>query len=141
MSYQAHKDRYLELIHRFLTSAIDGPTFEAAFLRLWRQDRDEQWARKETWPEPYDEHLESALQRGEITAEDFSQQWRQLWGFPGQDDQDLIDMLDRVFTACDAFVADPQLRSRPDVEYDEDQFRSEVGRILGSYTARPVRSN
>jgi hypothetical protein len=141
MSYQAHKDRYLDLIHSFLNSELDGPTFEAAFMRLWKQDRDEQWARKQSWPEPYDEQLQNALKGGAITADEFSQRWRELWGYPSREEQGLIDMLDRVFTASDAFVADPQLRSQPEVEYDEDQFRSEVGRIFESYIGRPVGSS
>ena len=104
MSYQDHKKTYIELIFSFIKQNLDGPEFERRFSGLWEADRDEQRA---------------STDRGSGTLE----------GPTMETDGKFIDMLDRVFTACDVFDVDP----KEEWEIGEEQLRSYVTEMLESY--------
>ena len=140
MSYATNRERYGQLVRDFLSGRVDGPTFEQAFLALWRADRDEEYARKRDWAEPYDLQLQSALRQGSITGEEFSRRWRDLWGYQSPDDLAWREALDEIFSACDAFVADPALRTGAPGENDEDQFRAAVASAWRAAPPSPVNS-
>ena len=129
MSYIANESRYLTLIHQFLNSEVDVEAFQREFFFMWKADRDEEYAKRDTWPERYDLQLVDAHSRGEITSEEFEIKWVELFGYAEY--RDLREMLDRVFTACDVF--DP----KPESEFDinEAQLRTEVAGNLATYQA------
>lgn len=133
MNRIAYKKRYLELIRRFLNSEISGAEFTGAYSKTCRQDRDETYAQAGSWPERFDFQLKTALERGEISGEDFSCKWAELWGYA--DDVPFTQMKDKVFTACVSFVPDPDIRDQP-YEYDEEQLRAYVKETLAAYEAQ-----
>lgn len=140
MSYAANRERYGQLVGDFLSGRVDGPTFERAFFVLWRADRDEEHARKRAWAEPYDLQLQSALRQGSITGEEFGRRWGDLWGYPSPDEWAWREALDEIFSACDAFVADPALRTGTPGEHGEDQFRAAVASAWRTVPPAPVSS-
>ena len=127
MSYVANEKRYLQLINRLLSSEVDGETFCREFSSLWKSDRDEQYAERAAWPGRYDLQLIEAHSRGEISTEEFGRKWDDLFGYAGH--EHLLEMLDRVFTACDAFDPEPER----EMDIDESQLKREVSGHLAAY--------
>lgn len=117
----------LELMNQFLERQIDAMTFCFRFIELWTRSRDANYIKKLTWSKPYDEELIAALQRGEITKEQFSKQYEALWGH--EHFSPLQDMIDTIHSACYSFRPIPTCSWEP----DEDQLRQEVARELTSY--------
>jgi hypothetical protein len=72
------------------------------------------------------------LKRGDISADEFAQQWDALFGW-SKEQKVLLKMLDRLFSACSDFVEDPALRTNPALEYDADQLREFVAKELQEY--------
>lgn len=133
MSLDEYKDRYLALIHQFLGREITGAEFDEGYSKLWIQDRDETYAKRESWPERFDLQLEAAFERGEINSEEFSKRWAELWEYANE--LPFVEMRDNVFTACYSLVEDPSIRD-PRYEYDEDQLRAYVKATLWAYEVR-----
>ena len=100
---EANKQEYLTLMKRFLNSEIDGKTFQVMFLGMWRRDRDESYSKAESWPKRYDIDLMETRLRGEMTGEEFSKRWRDLWGY---EPTRWLEIQDRLFRDVDRFEPD-----------------------------------
>ena len=129
MSRFANKERYFAMIQAFLDGETDPEAFCNEFIALWVQDIDEEGARATTWPEPYDKQLLAARERGEISQEEFSRRWSELWGYA--EDVPYVELLDKIHSACEVF--DPQPRF--EWEIDEAQLRADVARDVALYKA------
>jgi hypothetical protein len=129
MNHIEREQQYLELIQQFLRSEIESKTFCDNFFRSRRKDRESDDARSASWPERYDLQLINQLQREELTKEEFSQKWTELWGY--EDYVDFYEMLDRVFTACDCYSPSPS----EIWEIDEKQLMSEIKELFDNYKA------
>jgi hypothetical protein len=92
MSYLEHESIYRELVSQFLRKTIPVDEFIPRYFAQWKADRDAQWSRVEA---------------GErITPEE----------------SEISRVLDRIFSACDAY--DPSPRS--EYEIDEGQLAMEI---------------
>ena len=127
MSYLANEQNYLELINQFSDRKIDAEVFCQKWLSLWSIDRDEQYALTNSWSERYDLKLKDALNRNEITAEEFERKWVELYGYG--DYKHLLELVDRIFTACDVFSPKPE----NEYEIDEKGLRNEIKSHLVTY--------
>ena len=132
MSYPVQAEPYIQMMWSFVTGATDAPTFVQQFFALRRKDGEKEWALRSTWDQPYDQLLSAALQRGDISADEFSQRWDELFGWSPEEKM-LLKLLDRVFSACNEFVDDPALSTNPAQEYDEEQLRAFVAKELQGY--------
>ena len=130
MSYNKNERLYLSIIQQFLSAELDGEAFCRAFMGQWKADRDEQDALMESWPERYDLHLIEAWERGALTDQEFHHKWTELWGYTKY--EPLLEMLNRVFTACDCFYPIPEGQ----FEIDEDQLKREVAELVRRYEER-----
>jgi hypothetical protein len=128
MSYATNRQEYLELIQDLVKRRLSGPDFVQRFGVLWRSDRDEELAIASTWPRRYDIELAEALARGDMGADEFAAKWEELWGYEGE--SAYRQMLDRIFSACSAFVDDPALAVDPEREYDEEELCAHVAAVL-----------
>src|SRR3990172_6850308 len=90
---QANKDQYISLMRRFVSSEIDGKTFQSKFFEMRRRDVNRDEELKKSWPQPYDEQLLSAYRRGDITGEEFHKKWQELWGYQSTKWLDVFDTL------------------------------------------------
>ena len=135
MSYVANEKQYLDLIHQLLNSEVDGETFCREFCPLWRADRDEQYAERDTWADRYDLQLTDAHNRGEISSEEFERKWVELFGYAEY--KHLLEMLDRIFTACDVFDPEPER----EFDIDEGQLKSEVASHLATYETAKTKQH
>jgi hypothetical protein len=132
MSYPVQEEPYLQMMCRFVQGAMNASTFVEQFFALRRQDGEREWALRSTWDKPYDQLLSAALKRGDISADEFAQQWDALFGW-SKEHKVLLKMLDRLFSACNDFVDDPALRTNPAREYDAEQLREFVAKELQEY--------
>lgn len=112
MSYLGNEQNYLELINRFCDHKIEPEVFCQKWLSLWRIDRDEQYARMDFWAERYDIQLQAALESKEITPEEFERKWIDLYGY--SEYKHLIELIDRIFAACEAYNPKPENESEID---------------------------
>lgn len=103
---EANKAEYLTLMKRFLKGDIDGKSFQKTFLDMWRSDRDASYARAEKWPKRYDIELLDARLRGELSADEFSKRWRELWGY---EPTRWLEISESLFRDVDRFEPDPVL--------------------------------
>jgi hypothetical protein len=117
------------MIEAFLDGKTDPEAFCLEFTALWTQDVDEQYALAASWPEPYDKQLLAAREQGEISQEEFSRRWSELWGYA--EDVPYVELLDKIHSACAVF--DPQPRF--EWEIDEAQLRADVARDVALYKA------
>jgi hypothetical protein len=53
----------------------------------------------------------------------------ELWGISSERDREFLEMIDRVFTACDMFRKEPESK----FELNETQLRSSVAKALSTY--------
>ena len=120
------QEPFLSLMKSFLDRKIQVQTFCTRFSSLWVQERDLSYAKKAEWPQPYDEMLTAAWQRGEITATQFSEQFAELWGY----DPDTQDIYDALHSACDCFYPFPEREG----EIDEEQLRHETEEAFATLT-------
>jgi hypothetical protein len=132
MSYPVQEEPYIQMMWSFVKGAMDAPTFVQQFFALRRKDGEKEWALRSTWDQPYDQLLSAALQRGDISADEFSQRWDELFGWSPEEKM-LLKLLDRVFSACNEFIDDPALSTNPAQEYDEEQLRAFVTKALQEY--------
>ncbi len=121
MSYLANKKKYIKVMFSFVKGDLGGPAFVRKFLKLWKADRDAQWAAEGDGMKTIDEPLQDAFANRQPPTPKGRQQSNLEIKF--------IDMLDKVFSACDAFNVDP----KDDWELDEGQLRSFVAEMLESY--------
>jgi hypothetical protein len=121
MDHIQKEKQYLKLIQQFLQSGIESKIFCDDFFRLRRKDREAEDARRESWPERYDIQLIEQLKREELTKEEFSRKWTELWGY--QDYVNFYEMLDRIFTTCDCYSSSPSQIW----EIDEKQLIDVIG--------------
>ncbi len=102
MNHAEKEEQYMNLIQRFLKSEIACETFRDKFFKLRHEDGKADDAKVESWPERHDLRLIEQVQQGEITKEEFSQRWTELWGY--KDYVNFYEMLDRIFTSCDCYT-------------------------------------
>jgi hypothetical protein len=121
------EERYINLIQQLLEFEIDSELFCDTFFKVRREDRKMDDAKIESWPERYDLQLIEALKREEITKEEFSQRWTNLWGY--KDYVHLEEMLDQIFTSCDCYRPVPSLAW----EIGGEQLYSEVKTLFNTY--------
>jgi len=133
VTYIGNEELYLELIRKFLNSEIDGETFCCDYFPMWRVDRDEEDIQRASWSERHDLKLIEAYRRDEISLEEFERKWSELFGY--STNRHLVDMLSRIFTACDVFAPVPE----SDYEIDETGLRGEVGTLFAAYEAERAK--
>ena len=123
------RDRILILTIRFILREVPAKRFVSRFMTLWKRIRGEREAIKEGWQRPFDTELVGELQQQRITPDEFSRHWRELWGYRSDNEFGFQAMIDRIFTACDAFEEKPVA----EWEIDEGQLRESVSETLVSY--------
>jgi predicted HicB family RNase H-like nuclease len=123
------RHRVVKLLTRFIFKEVPPTRFVPAFMKLWRENRDSQSEIKRTWKEPFDQELQAAFLRKEISSEDFTDRWMKLWGICSESDREFLEMIDRVFTACDVFREEPESK----YELNENQLRAFVAEALSSF--------
>ncbi|MEM7535798.1 MAG: hypothetical protein AAF639_26705 [Chloroflexota bacterium] len=124
MTRMMYKKQFIQLINQFLHKAIQPEQFCTEYTQLWMAHRDFIDAKREAWPEPYDQQLLQKLHDGLITQEVFSQKWSALWG--NAEDEPFNDIIDALHSACDVFDPNPEF----DWELDEEAFFREVVDIV-----------
>src|SRR5574341_920475 len=129
MSYAVDEKPYLQMMRRFVQCEMDALTFVTQFLHARDQDKAKEWAITTTWDKPYDQLLIADLRQGKISQEEFSQRWDELFGW-SREEKAFLQLLDRVYSACDAFIDDPALSTAPAYVYDAQQLREEVAKEL-----------
>jgi hypothetical protein len=134
VSYLTNQEPFLKLIRQFLNSNLNGETFCHEFMNLWRNDRDQQYAQRNTWKERFDIQLIEAYSRKQLTDEEFSRKWEELWGYGEY--EPLSEMLDKDFTACDCFSSLPE----NEFEIDEAQLKKEVAENLAYFEAQQTKA-
>ena len=117
---------FLSLMKSFLDRETPAQTFCTRFLTLWAQERDMTLAKKAEWPQPFDEMLTAAWQRGEMSEVEFREKDANLWGYEPHS-QNLIDA---VHSACDCWRSSPER----EWEIDEAQLRQEVQKAFAVLT-------
>ena len=132
MNYLANEKEYLQMMHSFVQGAMHAQAFVTQFFDLRNKDVEQEGALRATWDKPYDQLLIAALEREEISKDEFGRRWEELFGWSEREKQ-FLDMRGRVFTACDALVDDPQLSTDPEHEYDAQQLRDFVAKELREY--------
>lgn len=128
MSRIEYKNRYLMLLKEFVYCRTDAPEFTDEYMRLWKQDRDESYAKAEEWPERFDLKLQEKFFAGELDGKEFEAQWSVLWAYA--DDIPFTKMVDQIFTACDCYYEDATQTDEENLVYDEVGLRTFVTRIL-----------
>ncbi|MGI4789175.1 MAG: colicin immunity domain-containing protein [Janthinobacterium lividum] len=104
----------------FLERQIKVQTFCTKFTKLWMQERDNSYAKKVDWPEPYNELIIASFQRGEISGSEFRQAYSDLWS--NAEDQEFEETINAIYSACDCWYPLPEREG----EIDENQLRREV---------------
>lgn len=127
MTTAMRHEPFLRVMDRFLHHAQAAADFCDQFTRLWVENRDRTLAKKATWSQPYDEMLLAAFQRGEISTDEFQNEYAKLWGYA--DDIEFQTMIDALHSACMCWDPSPEL----DWEIDDEQLRQEVGDALAAY--------
>ena len=126
MSYSENQNKYLELFANFCNCSIDAVNFEKCFSKFWESDRDELYDKKNNWERPFDLELQNALVEERISKEEFSKQWRELYGLTDEMCV-LCDILDRTYTTCNCFWPDiPDDEVDPPIVLNETLFRDEI---------------
>lgn len=126
MKTATRQDLYLVLIDKFVRRRLGRRRFEACFLEMWRQDRDGQWAEATAVHGDEVQRVQRQIMRHEITRDEFRERWGRIFPPPTSPDAVFADLIARVFTAVEGFVADPSLGIDPATEYDEAQLRAFV---------------
>ena len=129
MSYIANEGLYLNCLRQFLNSKLNSENFCEEFMRLWKIDRDEEWANCEKWDKRYDLQLIHAYNQGKLTSEELKSKSAELWGYT--ENTLLVEMLGKIFTACDCFSPSPEF----EFEINEYQLKKEVSEMLNAYEA------
>ncbi len=127
MTSVSQKEQFLSLIQRFLSGKLAAARFCAQFTAAWIQERDETYAKRAAWPQPYDELLMTAWQRGEMRESEFQEKWAKLWGY--LEDREFRSLVDEIHSACSVCSPSPGLPW----ELDEEQLRHAVTVSLANY--------
>jgi hypothetical protein len=123
------RQRFIVLVRRFTNGRLGAESFCAKFTDLWIQNRNEVLRTSAAWPEPYDKLLIQRRIRGELSEQDFAQQFAELWGY--RDVLPWQQMIDSVHSACSLYSAAPEQQW----EIDGPALRREVANELASYLA------
>lgn len=127
MSRTSRHEEFLLLMGGLLSRSLGDDAFCSEFTALWMRDRDETYAKKATWQQPYDELLIAAFQRGEMSGEDFRNEYAKLWGYA--DDVEFQTIIDALHSACSMFSPSPELRG----EIGEEELRQAVREALTAH--------
>lgn len=119
--------RYMSLVQKFQGGALAAREFCAQFTALWVRDRDETYAKRAAWLQPYDELLMASWQRGEMRDSEFQEKWAALWGYA--EDAGFRALVDEIHSACRVFNPSPEMQW----ELDEEQLRQAITASLANY--------
>ena len=100
-SYWENKKLYTQLMEKFINGIIDGQTFEKKFYQIWRLNRDKEYSTEEILKINNEKLIE-------------------LKGFS--------TIISNLFTDCDVFEPDPNLRE--DYEMSEVELKNRVKKTL-----------
>jgi hypothetical protein len=95
-----------DLFRSFINCECKPSTFCEQFTLLWMQHRDEVSQLKESWTTPQDERLIETFRKNEITKEQFTEQWQDLWGI--SKDLPFHNLMDAVHSMCSAYNSSPE---------------------------------
>jgi hypothetical protein len=112
------------LIKNFSKHEISADTFCSEITRLWISYRDFQEDIKKTWEEPYDKKLIEARLQGSLSPEEFSKEYRKLWGIVQEDT--FYTLLNSAHSLCSIFSNSPLC----EWEINENDFRQELDKII-----------
>ena len=129
MEHEKRNQRILHLLIRFISEETRATRFVSNFVKLWKETRDSRAAIRKSWQQPLDEQLQAAFLKEDISKEDFESRWRELWGIRSKREREFLEMIDRIFTACDVFRKEPEL----EFELNEAQLRAIVAEALSAY--------
>ena len=100
-SYWENKKLYTQLMEKFINGIIDGQTFEEKFYQIWRLNRDKEYSTEEILKINNEKLIE-------------------LKGFS--------TIISNLFTDCDVFEPDPNLRE--DYDISEVELKNCVKKTL-----------
>ena len=100
-SYWESRKLYTQLMEKFINGIIDGQTFEEKFYQIWRLNRDKEYSTEEILKINNEKLIE-------------------LKGFS--------TIISNLFTDCDVFEPDPNLRE--DYEISEVELKNRVKKTL-----------
>ena len=125
MTDEVRREHFVSLAQKFVSKKLAVNAFDRRFTALWVQYRDQ---KKAAWTEPHDQQMIAALQRGEMSKDEFGREYRSLWGYSDEEwqFQNLIDAMHSAFTVFNPF---PEL----EWEINEDQLRQEAESFLAQY--------
>jgi hypothetical protein len=119
--------KFLALIKSLLVREVSVEQFCDDFTDLWIEFRDKTEEVSQTWDERYDLKLIESRLCGEITPDDFSKQYLELWGIT--EISDFCNMVNAIHSMCSAYNPLP----KSDWEINEDQLRAEVAASITNY--------
>ncbi len=99
MSSIKNRPQYLLLLERFILGEIRAAEFVVRFSVMWQSDGDEQWADPARGPAAGE--LQKSLLAGDISKDEFSNRWRQLWWGEQPESEAWEDFLSRIYSASD----------------------------------------
>jgi hypothetical protein len=120
------QEQLFDAIRRYLKFELSSEDFCLEFTKLWIHYRDEQYEIKSKWADPADERLFKARFNGEITEDEFSKAYKELWGIAFE----FVEMVDAIHSACSSYNPSPEM----EWEINGEQLRSEVQLYLDKYT-------
>ena len=100
-SYWENKKLYTQLMEKFINGIVDGQKFEEEFYQIWRLNRDKEYSTEEILKINNEKLIESK-------------------GFS--------TIISNLFTDCDVFEPDPNLRE--DYEISEVELKNRVKKTL-----------
>lgn len=128
MTNETRREHFVSLVEKFAGNKLAVSAFDRQFTALWMKYRDEEYAKKATWAEPYDQQMIASFQRGEINKDEFAREYRSLWGYSAEE-WEFQNMIDAMHSACSLFNPSPELEG----EINEEQFRQEAASFLAQY--------
>ncbi len=129
-------EEYAALFDALLKGTVAPSEFHDRFFDMWNKDRDAEAAIRAQWPEPYDLILHRQYEAGEISSDEFSRRWRELWFDNPEEDAPKENLIERAMTSVDAYEPDPELREGMDF-LNEDDLKREIQQIMDE--ARGIR--
>jgi hypothetical protein len=139
---ESNKDKIIELMRDFVNSKIDGESFGAAISEYRRRAMEEDEKQMNSWPRRLDLELTDAYTRGDLTKEQYSKKWQELYGHY---DPKWVDIFNGIYAETDRFEPDENVRNESrnhpilwNAEYyiDEETFREQIKKYLDMVESR-----
>jgi hypothetical protein len=124
VSYTENKVEYLNLMRRFARGDVEACSFCFTYMTLWRADREEEWSKIQAVGEADAMSSNSTHRTGVSTSE--GQRYPTSPLLETGNNERFLSALNSVFTACDAYEAEPE----EPYEIGEEQLRNEIAVIL-----------